>query len=101
MKTVADWDEALSAIEADLARFEAVLDDPTRPPVTPRFVATGPLGPVPAEHQVRFEQLAAGYEAAIARAESESARVRAELHRLAKRGPATVGNPRSRIDYQG
>jgi hypothetical protein len=101
MTVIGDWDEALSVIAADLARFEAVLDDPTRPPVTPRFVATGPLGPVPPEHQARFEQLAAGYEAAIARAETESDRVRAELHRLAKRGPATGGNPRSRIDYQG
>jgi hypothetical protein len=93
------WDEALSAIEEDLARFEAVLDDPTLPPATPRFVATGPLGPVPAAHAERFERLAAGYQAAIARAEAESTRVKAELQRLAKRsGPAARGA--SRVDWQ-
>jgi hypothetical protein len=97
---VATWDEALTAIEADLARFEAVLADPTRPPVTPRFVATGTLGPVPAEQAERFERVAAGYEAAIARAEAESARVRAELQRITPHSaPAARGA--SRVDWQG
>ncbi len=100
MSTVASWDEALATIEADLARFQAVLDDPASPPVAPRFVATDSLGPLPPEHADRFARLAAGYEAAIARAEAERARVRAELQRLAKR-PAPAGSGRSRIDYQG
>src|SRR5690349_19683131 len=100
MTAALSWDEALSMIEDDLARFEAVLDDPTRPPVTPRFVATSELGTVPPEHAARFGQLAAGYEAAIARAEAESARVKAELQRLAPRpGPAVRGA--SRVDWQG
>jgi hypothetical protein len=100
MTAIATWDEALSAIEADLARFEAVLDDPTSPPVTPRFVATGELGPVPPEQAERFARVAAGYEAAIARAEAESARVKAELQRLAKR-PAPAARGASRVDWQG
>jgi hypothetical protein len=99
MEAIASWDEALSAIEDDLARFEAVLDDPTLPPVTPRFVATGGLGPVPPEHADRFERLAHGYEAAIARAETESARVKTELRRLAKR-PAPAPRGASRVDWQ-
>jgi hypothetical protein len=98
MTVVATWHEALTAIEADLARFEAVLDDPTRPPVTPRFVATGTLGPVPPDLAERFERVAAGYEAAIARAEAERARVKGELRRLARPAPAARGA--SRVDWQ-
>src|SRR3954467_6239817 len=97
---VATWDEALTLIESDLARFQAVLDDPTLPPVTPRFVATGALGPVPPEQAARFERVALGYETAIARAEAESARVKTELHRIAK-PPAPATRGASRVDWQG
>src|SRR5689334_16616181 len=98
--SIAAWEDALAAIADDLARFEAVLDDPSLPPVTPRFVAAAPLGPVPEEYRARWDALAAGYEAAINRAEAEHTRVRAELQRLAKR-PAPAARGASRVDWQG
>jgi hypothetical protein len=95
------WGDALDALEHDLAQFAAVLDDPNRPPARPTFEAPGNLGPIPAEHAARAIRLAAAFEAAVERAESETARVRAELRRVSAKGPAAARPARSRVDFQG
>jgi hypothetical protein len=96
------WGDALDALEHDLAQFEAVLDDPNRPPARPTFEAPADLGPIPAEHAARAIRLAAAFDAAVERAEAEAARVRAELQRVSAQGRAAAARPaRSRVDFQG
>jgi hypothetical protein len=99
--TTATWDAVLDALEADLAQFNAVLEQGVTAPATPAFEPPAGLGPLPAHLAPRATDLGAAYEAAIERAEAGLAAVRAELAALPR---PRIEEPRARrpafIDFQ-
>jgi hypothetical protein len=97
------WEDVLGSLERDLAAMQRVIDDLDRAasPATAGFRPPADLGPMPADLAARAIGLAAAYEAAVERAEAESARLAEELRRL-PRGHAPQPGPaagRARVDY--
>jgi hypothetical protein len=94
------WEEVLGTLEAELEALRAVVDDLDREPHVPRFVPPADLGPLPPALADRAIRLSGAYEAALERANGETARLHQELQQVARR---QVEQPRgqARIDVQG
>ena len=83
------WDEALDALEAQLDRAERALAEPGSAPGVGEFTPPAVTGPLPAALATRAESIVQRGDAIRAACEAESARIRAELHKLGRRAPST------------
>ena len=93
------WEAVLNVLEQDLAALQCAIDDLDRAAPASTFVPPADLGPIPPELARRAIGLAAAYEAAMERAEAESARLAEELRRL-PRGNSTPAGDRARVEYR-
>ena len=82
------WDEALDAVEARLDRAERALAEPGSTRIVGEFTPPAVAGPLPAALATRAGSLVQRGDAIRAACEAESARIRAELHKLGRRAPA-------------
>lgn len=85
--TVVTWDQALRGLEARLDHAERILSKPGTGEALEPFSPPAVAGPLPPEMAERAQALLLRAEELRGIGEAESARIRGELSRLARRAP--------------
>jgi hypothetical protein len=93
--TAVTWEEALQQLEGRLDRAEQAIAEPGGGRAVEPFTAPAVAGPLPPALAERAQALLLRAEELRRIGEAESARIRGELHRLARRAPAPAGPPTS------